>query len=183
MDRPRTISGPYTTSKMGCGTFVQHFMASKCFQKAFELDAREADAARQLAEGFSEEREWDLVEVVTNRTIEGKGGFEDAQAPHSNPKASLRLPHRTLPLPPSLSCPLFAPSTFPLFNFFPFPMHSLPWLDDVPTQIVLQFMSICSRFSTVGPERVVLLSQDRHRVRPPRARMQSHPSGTPPPPR
>jgi len=53
--------------------------ASKCFQKAFELDAREADAARRLAEGFAEEREWDLVEVVANRTIEGEGGFEDSQ--------------------------------------------------------------------------------------------------------
>ncbi|KDQ10122.1 hypothetical protein BOTBODRAFT_164222 [Botryobasidium botryosum FD-172 SS1] len=48
--------------------------ASKCFQKAFELDAREADAARRLAEGFAEEREWDLVEVVARRTIEGEGG-------------------------------------------------------------------------------------------------------------
>ena len=46
---------------------------------AFELDAREADAARQLAEGFAEEREWDLIEVVANRTIEGKGGFKDSQ--------------------------------------------------------------------------------------------------------
>ncbi len=53
--------------------------ASKCFQKAFELDAREGDAARRLAEGFAEEREWDLVEVIANRTIEGEGGFEDSQ--------------------------------------------------------------------------------------------------------
>lgn len=50
--------------------------ASKCFQKAFELDAREADAARRLAEGFAEEREWDLVEVVARRTIEGEGGMD-----------------------------------------------------------------------------------------------------------
>ncbi|KAA1474268.1 superkiller protein 3 [Dentipellis sp. KUC8613] len=50
--------------------------ASKCFQKAFELDAREGDAARRLAEGFAEEREWDLVEVVAKRTIEGEGGLE-----------------------------------------------------------------------------------------------------------
>jgi len=39
---------------------------------------READAARQLAEGFSEEQEWDLIEVVMNQTIEGKGKFEDS---------------------------------------------------------------------------------------------------------
>ena len=53
--------------------------ASKCFQKAFELDAREGDAARRLAEGFAEDREWDLVEVIANRTIEGEGGFESSQ--------------------------------------------------------------------------------------------------------
>ncbi|OJT10137.1 Superkiller protein 3 [Trametes pubescens] len=51
--------------------------ASKCFQKAFELDPREADAARRLAEGFAEEGEWDLVEVVARRTILGEGGLED----------------------------------------------------------------------------------------------------------
>jgi superkiller protein 3 len=50
--------------------------ASKCFQKAFELDPREADAARRLAEGFADEREWDLVDVVARRTIEGEGGAE-----------------------------------------------------------------------------------------------------------
>ncbi|OCH91806.1 TPR-like protein [Obba rivulosa] len=50
--------------------------ASKCFQKAFELDPREAEAARRLAEGFAEEQEWDLVEVVARRTIDGEGGLE-----------------------------------------------------------------------------------------------------------
>lgn len=50
--------------------------ASKCFQKAFELDPREADAAKRLAEGFADEREWDLVEVVARRTIDGEGGLE-----------------------------------------------------------------------------------------------------------
>ncbi|CCM00695.1 uncharacterized protein FIBRA_02734 [Fibroporia radiculosa] len=50
--------------------------ASKCFQKAFELDPRETNAARRLAEGFAEEREWDLVEVVARRTIDGEGGLE-----------------------------------------------------------------------------------------------------------
>ena len=49
--------------------------ASKCFQKAVELDPREAEAARKLAEGFAEEREWDLVEVIARRTIEGEGGL------------------------------------------------------------------------------------------------------------
>jgi len=49
--------------------------ASKCFQKAFELDPREGDAARRLAEGFAEDRDWDLVEVIARRTIEGEGGI------------------------------------------------------------------------------------------------------------
>ncbi|KAL5485002.1 SKI3 [Sanghuangporus weigelae] len=49
--------------------------AAKCFQKAFELDAREVEAAQRLAHSFAEEREWDLVEVVARRTIEGEGGL------------------------------------------------------------------------------------------------------------
>jgi superkiller protein 3 len=56
--------------------------ASKCFQKAFELDATQADAARRLAESFAEEREWDLVEVVARRTIEGEGGDEQVTSKH-----------------------------------------------------------------------------------------------------
>ena len=49
--------------------------ATKCFQKAFELDARETEAAKRLAHSFAEERDWDLVEVVVKRTIEGEGGL------------------------------------------------------------------------------------------------------------
>ncbi|KAK2467787.1 hypothetical protein APHAL10511_000082 [Amanita phalloides] len=50
--------------------------ASKCFQRAFELDSREGEAARRLAESFAEDQEWDLVEVVARRTIEGEGDLE-----------------------------------------------------------------------------------------------------------
>ncbi|KAK0232722.1 TPR-like protein [Armillaria fumosa] len=50
--------------------------ASKCFQKAFELDSREVYAARRLAVGFAEEQEWDLVETVARRTIDGEGGSD-----------------------------------------------------------------------------------------------------------
>ncbi|KIY52714.1 hypothetical protein FISHEDRAFT_69529 [Fistulina hepatica ATCC 64428] len=50
--------------------------ASKCFQKAFELDAREVEAGRRLAEGFAEEGSWDLVDVIARRTIEGEGGLD-----------------------------------------------------------------------------------------------------------
>lgn len=50
--------------------------ASKCFQKAFELDPRETVAAERLANGFAEEQEWELVEVIARRTIEGEGGLD-----------------------------------------------------------------------------------------------------------
>ena len=49
--------------------------SSKCFQKAFELDARETVAARLLTEDFANDKEWDLVEVVAQRTIDGEGGL------------------------------------------------------------------------------------------------------------
>lgn len=48
---------------------------SKCFQKAFELDSREGEAARRLATNFADEKEWDLVEVVASRVIAGEGGI------------------------------------------------------------------------------------------------------------
>ncbi|KAG8910291.1 Superkiller protein 3, partial [Tulasnella sp. 408] len=57
-----------------CASPPDPVRASKCFQKAFELDPREGEAARRLAEGFAEEKEWDLVEVVASRTIAGEGG-------------------------------------------------------------------------------------------------------------
>ncbi|KIJ67566.1 hypothetical protein HYDPIDRAFT_174010 [Hydnomerulius pinastri MD-312] len=73
----------YAPSYTSLGIYYSEFLdppdptrASKCFQKAFELDPREADAARRLAEGFADEREWDLVEVVARRTIDGEGGLE-----------------------------------------------------------------------------------------------------------
>lgn len=66
--------------------------SSKCFQKAFELDARETVAARRLAEGFANDREWDLVEVVAQRTIDGEGGLNAGLQ-----KAELNATSRYLP--------------------------------------------------------------------------------------
>jgi superkiller protein 3 len=73
----------YAPSYTSLGIYYSEFAdppdptrASKCFQKAFELDPREADAAKRLAEGFADEREWDLVEVVARRTIDGEGGLD-----------------------------------------------------------------------------------------------------------
>jgi superkiller protein 3 len=61
--------------------------ASKCFQKAFELDFREVEAARRLAEGFTEEDEWDLAEIVAKRVIEGEGAIDgDQQSVAINPR-------------------------------------------------------------------------------------------------
>ncbi|PWN26217.1 hypothetical protein BDZ90DRAFT_233352 [Jaminaea rosea] len=50
--------------------------ASKCFQKAFELDATQFHAAQKLAEHYAGEREWDLVGTIARRVIEGEGGTD-----------------------------------------------------------------------------------------------------------
>ncbi|CDO72766.1 hypothetical protein BN946_scf184994.g19 [Trametes cinnabarina] len=80
LKRSATFASAFTS----LGLYYSEFLsppdpkrASKCFQKAFELDPREAEAARRLAEGFAEEGEWDLVDVVARRTIEGEGGLEE----------------------------------------------------------------------------------------------------------
>ncbi|PVG02399.1 TPR-like protein [Serendipita vermifera] len=66
--------------------------ASKCFQKAFELDSREAEAARRLAEGFVDEQEWELAELVARRTIEGEGGTEHQSQSGSSDLSSRHIP-------------------------------------------------------------------------------------------
>lgn len=48
--------------------------ASKCFQKAFELEASEYEAAHELVEQFAAQRDWALVDVVVRRVIEAEGG-------------------------------------------------------------------------------------------------------------
>lgn len=50
--------------------------ALKCYQKAFELDATEADAARRLATGYANDEEWALVRAIATRVMEGEGGVE-----------------------------------------------------------------------------------------------------------
>ncbi|OSD01253.1 TPR-like protein [Trametes coccinea BRFM310] len=93
LKRSATFAPAFTS----LGTYYSEFLsppdpkrASKCFQKAFELDPREAEAARRLAEGFAEEGEWDLVDVVARRTIEGEGGLEEG--------AETRASRRYLPI-------------------------------------------------------------------------------------
>lgn len=48
--------------------------SSKCFQKAFELDATQEVAARHLAEEFADLSEWSLVEVIARRVVDGNKG-------------------------------------------------------------------------------------------------------------
>ncbi|GAA6060942.1 hypothetical protein JCM10212_003850 [Sporobolomyces blumeae] len=48
--------------------------ASKCFQKAFELDPSQEVAAKYLAEEFAELGEWSLVEIIARRVVEGNKG-------------------------------------------------------------------------------------------------------------
>jgi superkiller protein 3 len=50
--------------------------ALKCYQKAFELDATEAESARRLAIGYADEDEWASVRTIAVRVMEGEGGVE-----------------------------------------------------------------------------------------------------------
>ena len=66
-----------------------HSRAYKCFQKAFELDAGEVDAAERLARDFADTRQWDLVEVVAKRVLE-------ASRKRVSTKREVSWPHRAL---------------------------------------------------------------------------------------
>jgi superkiller protein 3 len=70
---------------------VAHDMkrAYKCFQKAFELDAGEADAAERLAQDFADTRQWELVEIVAQRVLQ-------ASRKRLSTKGALSWPHRAL---------------------------------------------------------------------------------------
>ncbi|WVF69336.1 hypothetical protein IAT40_004112 [Kwoniella sp. CBS 6097] len=50
--------------------------ALKCFQKAFDLDATQTEAARRLAIGYANEDEWALVRTIAVRVMEGEGGLD-----------------------------------------------------------------------------------------------------------
>ena len=50
--------------------------ALKCYQKAFELDATETEAARYLSTGYAKDDEWALVRLIATRVMEGEGGIE-----------------------------------------------------------------------------------------------------------
>lgn len=76
---------------MECACPSDPIRASKCFQKAFELDPRESMAAKRLAGGFADDGEWELVEVIAKRAIEGEGGLDSGfkeGAPGALPKNS-----------------------------------------------------------------------------------------------
>jgi superkiller protein 3 len=63
--------------------------AYKCFQKAFELDAGEVEAAERLAQDFADTRQWELVEVVARRVL-------SASRKRLATKRELSWPHRAL---------------------------------------------------------------------------------------
>jgi superkiller protein 3 len=63
--------------------------AYRCFQKAFELDAGEVDAAERLAQDFAESRQWDLVEVVARRVLQ-------ASRKRVSTRREFSWPHRAL---------------------------------------------------------------------------------------
>lgn len=59
--------------------------ATRCFQRAFELDEREEVAARMLAEAYSETEDWDLVEAIARRLVRnlhaGQGKYGVVETP------------------------------------------------------------------------------------------------------
>ncbi|KAG2413764.1 hypothetical protein HFD88_002953 [Aspergillus terreus] len=44
--------------------------ARRCFHKAFELSPSEIEAAQRLAKAFANQKEWDLVEAVSQRVVD-----------------------------------------------------------------------------------------------------------------
>ncbi|ORY31409.1 putative translation repressor [Naematelia encephala] len=50
--------------------------ALKCYQKAFELDATEAEAGHLLAIGYANDDEWAQVRIIAMRVMQGEGGVE-----------------------------------------------------------------------------------------------------------
>lgn len=66
-----TSLGQYYDEALSPSDVVRSF---KCFQRAFELDAREYEAARRLIQHFAEQREWGLVDVIARRVVEAEGG-------------------------------------------------------------------------------------------------------------
>ncbi|KAJ5918059.1 hypothetical protein N7454_010434 [Penicillium verhagenii] len=44
--------------------------ARRCFHKAFELSLSEIEAAERLARGFADQKEWDLVEAISQRVVD-----------------------------------------------------------------------------------------------------------------
>ena len=67
----------YAPAYTALGLFYQDLLgdsirATKCFYKAFELDAGEIQSAFRLASEFANNSEWDLVEVVASRVVESE---------------------------------------------------------------------------------------------------------------
>lgn len=75
--------------------------ATKCFYKAFELDAGEIESAYRLATEFANNAEWDLVEVIATRVLDSERlhtalGSREASWPH-RALGIVKLNHRDYP--------------------------------------------------------------------------------------
>ena len=82
----------YANNYTSLGLFYKHFArqldrASRCFQKAFELEPTQIDSARELAIQYADSRQWDVVEAIASRSI---------LAESSNIKQRYSWPYRTL---------------------------------------------------------------------------------------
>ncbi|CAH7684460.1 hypothetical protein PPACK8108_LOCUS18613 [Phakopsora pachyrhizi] len=83
-----TLASSFTYLGLYYSEQGDHTRSSKCFQKAFELDATQDVAAQRLATEFAEEREWDLVEVISKKLITG-GIFTEEESQDLNSGESL----------------------------------------------------------------------------------------------
>jgi superkiller protein 3 len=73
--------------------------AYKCFQKAFELDPGEVEAAESLASDFANSRQWDLVELISHRVL-------SASRKRISTNRQLSWPHRALGVSELVSPPV-----------------------------------------------------------------------------
>ncbi len=80
-------SNNYAPSYTALGIFYSDIAgdeqrASKCFYKALELDASEIDAAKRLVSSFADAKDWEFIQVLSERVI-SSNAFKNQSGPDS----------------------------------------------------------------------------------------------------
>lgn len=84
---------PYTSLGFYYADYVKDkSRARKCFQKAFELSISEVDAAQRLARLFADQKDWELVEAVSQRVV----GSGKVRPPPGSKKKGIGWPFAAL---------------------------------------------------------------------------------------